>query len=857
MHIRNLKQIIFLVFISGVLDILSGQALPKNEYLDYLPLEYQRIIEQTRANVELNIYGDLNDPSYLDEAPVDGIDDRRQEMLMKLAVRFAPYLVQNTLSAPVDFEAYMRRLSSFPLYVDTWNIAGPEPRLISADSIDFATLDQHNCTAEGSAHTTKSADDCKLLSLLKEFNPDTPLNKRQITAKQNPELEMYKVMYFDFPGEGPESWQIEFERLFLQQDPADYKDFVKNYVHPFLLDHRSPQDSSLLGYELILQYWFFYTYNDGGNNHEGDWEHINVVVSPKNKVERLLSAEEVRGILNGDWIGRDAGEDELVIKRIENYFHHFVMPIDYSSPNVYQPRGEWEKYIDNREEERFGENELLKQFRYRAYVDDEETEVNTHPFIYMGGDNKGLDQIMQLPGGTNRDSHGSYPFTGMYKNIGPAGATEQLTSNIDHRRYFSQPPSEREKQSLSFGRGNIIAFNKESRLKIVPDWERIVDLVQTNRQARQAWSWLVLPLRWGYPATESPFAGIVKHVDTGNVGDIGPAFWDGWNRSLATPEAHIYLPHRLPPIFPIGFQDSFDNSNGFLNLTYPVLLNLPPLDFLWRFAAYPFRAVFDRADPVFYPEESVPFRFFDLSAGVSWQILDKDYSTLIVNSTQYHEFIAQILFHFLLNGSDTTTTVIKTDESQSTAVSPVFQLIFHIGEHFSSENTLRNFRSTYSFTATFSNIPDYTYRADYNFWEFTGSLRYSLTSSYFQPYLKAGYGWTWYRLENVQANGRLFSEPNSEWINKPSFDSFSSILPNTWHFGLGVEVIFLKSMAQFPRGIDLSLRLEYAAFFNKLGLDLSHIPVQDLSIAFPTYGDIPKSSTVMRHNINLIFSLSY
>jgi hypothetical protein len=868
---KNVK----IIFISIILSILSlkgtlnAQAVPHNEYLEYLPLEYPRIIEQTNASVELKLYGDESDPNYRDVDPIDGIDDRRHDILMKLAVRFAPFLIQNTLTAPVDFKVYMNRNASFPLYIETWNIAKAEPELLSSDSIDFATLDNFTCQninvvseyLEDSLSYDFSQklmnDDCKLLALLKEFYPDSPKNKRQVQAKQNPEFEVFKVMYFDFPGEDPASWKNEYERQLAKQDPSEYQEFLKNYVHPLIVDHRSETDNKLLGYELILQYWFFYNFNDGGNNHEGDWEHINVVVSPKDKVTRYLNEDEIEDILKGIWIGKDQTKDELVIKRIENYFHHFVMPIDFSNPNMYMPREQWENFLKNRVEERFGENELLKQFRYRAYVDDQEIEINTHPFCYIGGDNKGLDQIMQLPGGTNRDSHGSYPFTGMYKNIGPAGATEQIAPFVDHRKYLKKLHSEGEQYPPRFGRGNVIGFNKPERLEIVPDWERVVDLVQINREARQAWSWLILPLRWGYPATESPFAGIVKHVDTGNVGDIGPAFWDGWNRSMATPEAHIYQPHRLPPIFPVGFQDSFNNSIGFFNLTYPILLNLPPLDFLWRFIAYPFRAAFDRADPVFYPEKEIPFRFFDISAGGSWQSLDEDYSTLIINDSQYEEFVGRLIIHLIDNGTDTSTVVTNTDESLANATSPIFQLNFHIGDQFSTENSLRNFRSTYSFNASFNNIPDYNYSAEYNFWEYAGSLRYSLTSSNLQPYLKAGYGWTWYRLENVQSNGQLFESPNSEWFNKPSFDSFSDILPNTWHWGFGVELILLRSTSQFPHGLDFSIRAEYAVFYNNLGLDLSHVSVRDLALVFPTYGDIPKSVTVSRQNINIVLSLSY
>jgi hypothetical protein len=57
--------------------------------------------------------------------------------------------------------------------------------------------------------------------------------------------------------------------------------------------------------------------------------------------------------------------------------------------------------------------------------------------------------------------------------------------------------------------------------------------------------------------------------------------------------------------------------------------------------------------------------------------------------------------------------------------------------------------------------------------------------------------------------------------------------------------------------IDFGFRAGYAVYFNNLGLDLSHVAVGDLALAFPTYGDIPKSNTVSRHTINLILSLSY
>ncbi len=859
------RSVCAIFYLTVIAQMLSAQAIPREDYLQYLPLEYMRIVEQTRASVDLQIYGDVTDPAYRDVDPLNGIDDRRDRVLERMAERFAPFLIQNTTSAPLDFRVFMEDRTAFPLYIDTWNISSPKPELVGTDLIDFSLLGESDCRPEDFMNDSSSygavsrigKDDCKLLALIEEFNPHRPRHTLSGKSTQDPERELFKVLYFDFPGDGPDSWKAEYEDQYTRQLPEKYQNALKTYVHPFVVDHISKGNKMLLGYELILQYWFFYPYNDGGNNHEGDWEHINVVVSPKENVARYLTAEEIKQILDGGWLGKESTPEELVIKRIENYFHHFVMPLDFSSPNVYQPREDWEAEIDNRIEKRFGENDLLRKIRYRAYVDEDEIRINTHPFVYMGGDNKGLDQIMQMPGGTNRDSHGSYPFSGMYKDIGPAGATEQIATYVDHRDYFMERETHSESQPREYKRGNVISFARSDRLEIVPDWERVIDLTKTNAEARHRWSWLFLPIRWGYPATVSPFAGIVKHVDTGNVGDIGMAFWDGWNRSMATPHAEVYIPNEVAPVFPLGFQDSFDNSLGFFNLTYPVLSNFPPLDFLWRLAAYPFRAVLDREDPVFYPEKGMPFRFVDLAVGASWQTLDPDYKSVIINNNQYAEFYARFIFHMILNGADSTTAVTSASESLEQPFSPLYQVIFHIGDHFSSENSLRHFRSTYSFAGSFSNIPDYTYEADINFWEYAGSLRYDIFTSNFRPYAKLGYGWSWYRLENVKSNGEKFRQPNSEWFNQPSFESLSSVLPNTWHWGAGLELILLKSYAQFPRGIDLSLRFEYAVFYNSLGLDLSNISLNDLSLAFPKLGDVPKEGVVTRKNFNLVLSISY
>ena len=304
-------------------------------------------------------------------------------------------------------------------------------------------------------------------------------------------------------------------------------------------------------------------------------------------------------------------------------------------------------------------------------------------------------------------------------------------------------------------------------------------------------------------------------------------------------------------MFPLRPQDSFRNDFGFFNFTLPVLFNLPPLDVVSRIVAYPFELVFGNTDPAYYPKDGVPFRFVGLSSGVSVQIFDKDFNALALNPQQYDEFIFQIVNHLVQNGADSTTTIISGDENKENAVGPFVQITFFIGEHFATQNTVRNMRPSFGVDIDFNNIPSYSYSAEINCWEYAGSIRYSLTASRLQPYLKGGYGWSWYRLENVQANGEPFEPADSDWIGP------SNIWPNVWHLGIGLEVLPKRRVGRFLGGMEISLAVEYARYFQNLNLDLSSIPLEKLGIVFPTLGDVPGSNWVTRDDFLLGLTLSY
>jgi len=817
--------------------------VPRDQYLKQVPLGRMRLVRQTTASEALHLYGDREAPGYRDANPVDGIDDARGEILRALAVRFAPILIQNTSNIPTNFDVYIANRDEFPLFIDTWDVSGVEPRLTESRGVNFSALGAAECSSddpgrawEDHPHATRdgAVEDCKLVALLDENSPtsarEEPIESRFVRSRP----EYFDVLFFDFPGDGPGTWEAAYEEEYEATPEKRRRVFPHAYVHPFLVAVHG--DGELLGYELVLQYWFFYPTNDSGMNHEGDWEHMNVVVSPMSMVEQPLPAETVERVLTGALPAKDGADDPLVIRRVDYYFHHLVMTLDYSSPNVYRPRREWKAAVKGRPEQRVSEHELWEAIRHVAYVDDDETTVNTHPFGYIGADNKGFDQALAAPGGKNRNPHGTYPFPGSYRNVGPGGTTDRVSVHVDPREYWEDLKRGKVSKDPVFERGHVLNLADADRLRIVPDWERIIEPVRNDARARREWSWLILPIRWGYPATQSPFSGVLEHFDTGNVAPPGPSFNGGWNASGTSPGFQAYEPHLMPSVFPVGLQDSFRNDLGFFNLTVPVLLNLPPLDFLSRIVVYPVKLAVGNRDPVYYPKEGVPFRFVGISSGVSTQIVDSDFSALVLNPAQFDNFVASVIFHLVLSGADSTTSVLNTSDSMSRSVGPFFQMTFYIGGHFASENMVRNTRADFDLTADFNNIPSYTYHAELNYWEYAGSIRYSVLTSRWQPFVKAGYGWSWSRWENAQSDGVPFDPADSGWI-KPK-----SIWPTVWHFGLGLEFIPWKRPGKLPGGTDIAFRIEYARYLEGQGLDVSGIPIEKLGIVFDTVGDIPSGN---------------
>jgi uncharacterized membrane protein len=786
-------------------EAVSGQDMPKDEYYTYVPLSYTRPVRQAAGTAALNLYGDVDDPSYVDRDPVDGIDDRRHQVLLRMGVKFAPYLVLNTTAVPMDWRKFMDGRSSFPLFVDTWNQAVEGGELMREEQVDWLALPGAPCPDAPDAAQRSNIDDCRLLSLLEEFDPEDPQSEYYQTLAIDPQVDPFKVLYWNFPGHDEASWKAEFEDPISQELPQRYWSFPKTYLHPFIEEVRDAS-GELLGYELVLQYWFFYSFNDGGNNHEGDWEHVNVIIAPKESVGRPQTREEIAFMLNGGGESPDAGPAYVVIKRVDYYFHEKVWTLDYAKPNVYAPRAEWQAEVDALPESRIDQRKVWAAVRERAYEDAAETVINTHIVGFIGADNKGTDQILAAPGGKNRDSHGTYPFRGLYKNVGPGGASEHITPVFDYLDYFAGPRPGMEDGRL--GRTSVLRLDREDRVEIVPDWERVHDLMYTDPAVREQWSWLVLPIRWGYPAAESPFAGIISHASTGNLAPQTGSQNKGWNRAGAGSGFHEYDPHRYGGYFALGWQDGFKNTWGWLNATIPTLVAIPPFDLLFKVVGTPVAILTERS-PTFLQAEEVPVRFMAFDAGVVVQDMDDDFTALLLNRDQVGEILD-------LLGYDLTDVgeIPVVSRSVESATSPFGRIGFTVGRRFTSENAFWAPRSDITGIVLDADSVEAALTSELKMWEWAGSLRFNITTNQVQPYAKIGYGVSWFRLENTAVEGQPLTTATTPTVSK-----------FTWHWGAGVEWLLRADNAPPPAGIDIGLRAEWARFSHSLGLDELADPV--------------------------------
>ena len=752
-----------IVLVCGLHDA-GAQGIARNDYYALVP-PTPRIVSQTHASAAFDLFGNTSIPDYRDVDPVDGIDDARARRLLQLAERFSPIMRRNTVSVPRDpFELLG---AGSQLQVDTWE----NGILARVDSVLVGPR-----AAQRPASPTALVPAQTLESLVAELGP-----RRTVVSARDPDRATDRVLFLDMPGDDPRSW-IRAER-------SAGREHTKIFAHPFI--HEDPS-AGLQRYQLVLQYWFFYPYNNSVNNHEGDWEFISVFVTTTRALRTALPRTNAGAQLTGDDVNHlitDWPLDSTTIGAVEYQFHHEFLTLDYVSRNIerdvlasghdHGPRYVWED-LDLVHEE-------LDQ-RLTAAAG----KLSTHPVVYIGGNYKGPGELLAVVprfyGSERRDSHASYPFPGTWQTVGPFATTEAVHGDV--------VPPIHDGPGVSWE--NLVTDDRyltfpASRITLLPDWERVEPLLTTDPAAGRQWSWLYLPIRWGFPVSRSVAASAIGHVDLGNVAPLTPTYQETWNHVGPSAGRTRYSPHVLrTPVAPTTPWALVRNGWGVLNVPLALwglmpgynvaLLELTPwIAGALRIAGLP--------RPRTYTSARIPHRFTAEGQGAFTEFGGRAFAALLPH--------------------DAASAALDSDWHRTSELGTRLWLDLFFYDRFALENSFSWHRSQISRDAA-------QVTGALQLQQLTGGIRYSVLSigdEMLHGYVRGGYGWLRYATSDVRLRGTPVQGVHGGHL--PSLLPSASWWPNSWYAGAGAELFSPRKAWLFGR-LGFGLRVETTSYFKKV-----------------------------------------
>ena len=773
-----------------VFPVVLGAQITRSTYYDYLPA-FPRIVMATRASTMFQVYGDHAAADYRDQSPRDGIDDARGAQLQALIGRFAPVMRPNNFSVPRDLDAIFG--SAWTLNIDGWSSSGAP---VSRDSIRIAYRGELNVTDDDATATA-------LRTLLERMGPSRP--RRGYTPAEG---DVDTVLFIDMPGSDAPTWRAAYEH-------RRWERRSRLFAHVFIWDDSASHAAA--HYALVVQYWFFYPFNDAVNEHEGDWEHINVLLTPhayraagaapaELAGTALLDSLEVVRALRGD----RGITDSLAIGAVDYYFHQNVVRLDYMS--LATDGTDSSTASDRRyfwEDANFVSRTLVARLTVGG------GKLAAHPLVFIGGNNKGPDELLaampRFGGSFKRNSGSSYPFPGTWQAVAGFGVTETVNGRVVPR--VNADPAVALDSSIEDA--EFMTYGAED-IELIPDWERVERLVIEEPAVRREWAWLVLPIYWGFPATVSPGAGLVAHTDLGNIAPPGPAYNDGWNRAGGPPQGRYRLRVLRTPVSPTTPWANLRNGWGLLNLPlaawglmpgYNVaIIQLTP----WTEGALQFVGA---PPPRTFTPGRLPRRFTSEGQGIAWGLGGAAYGRLL---PQHDPAIGRLLA--ANPGSAIDRGSVRHDASPGPSL--WFNLFF--GDRFALENSYAwsvdrvSYRIDGSEGRAIATVGGTLKLAELN-----GGISYSLAaqrSGFLDTHLRAGYGWTRYSVEEVSLSGAQTRIGGVHGGYLPPLLPGPKWWPNTVYAGGDVELFTARRQYMLHR-LGYGIRLDVTGRLSRIGAD--------------------------------------
>ncbi|MGQ0641901.1 MAG: hypothetical protein ACT4P6_14215 [Gemmatimonadaceae bacterium] len=774
----------------------AQRAISRTDYFHHVPSP-PSIGSQTEASRKMSLYGDAADVAYRDSLPRDGIEDTRAAKLLAIATRFAPILRRNNFSVPRKFTAIDGWLPY--LHVDRWR----DGVLTRSDSINLSaqSLTPIGASAVLAPPAPGARDDVALDALLRALTPD-----RQQSHAHPPGPREHIVLYFDFPGSDEKSWRKEYRK----QNPRD----AHLYVH-FFVDEQ-PGVVGDARFLFVIQYWMFYPFNDGPNNHEGDWEHINVSVTTRERAATVTDTAQHIALLTESDVARLLQDvtplDSLIIREVNYFFHHNVFKLEYLRlPQQHDWQRSWISPKRTKppiwEDGWFIANVLQQRLKLA------DGRLATHPIGYIGGNNRGIDEFLSViprfGASFNRNSHGTYPFPGTWRSIGALGATERMSGNVVPavRRDISDSDALSPNDVLADA--TYIGFDAH-QLTLVPDWERVIDMLRTEPAVRRDWSFLVLPIRWGFPASVSPAGGAVRHANLGNAAPLGLAFHPGWNRPAEDEEHRPFDPHvlrvLLAPVTPVtGLQ------NGFGVLNVPIALGqlLPGGNAIfaqvlpWVSGALSIM----RAPPArtFYAGK-LPTRFTSFGVGAFRQFGGNEFGRFLPRTQD------STVSDFLAEHDSVGAAIDRRSFNRAPNYGSRLWFTVHYGDRFAIENSLSvdttvlTYRIADRRGQTLGRV-----RGTMATGQLAGGIRVSTAPirDVAMLFARGGYSWTWHRVNDAELNGKPLPRAQRVGGHWPGWLPSAKWWPNGSYIGAGAELFTPRSHWIYGR-LGYGLRVEVA-----------------------------------------------